>query len=123
MMATLLFSQGIPHILAGDEICRTQNGNNNAYCQDNELSWLDWHLDKSKTEFLEFTKYCIELRKSNPVLQSCLLSDDNYQHSELHHHVNWIRPDGEEKSVDDWHNYDNQCIGLLIADDDKQYQM
>lgn len=123
MMATLLFSQGIPHLLAGDEISRTQNGNNNAYCQDNEISWLDWHLDKAKTEFLDFTKHCIKLRKSYPVLQTCLLADDNYQHSELHHHVNWIRPDGEEKSVNDWHNYDNQCIGLLIADDDKQYQM
>lgn len=123
MLATLLFSQGVPHLLAGDEICRTQDGNNNAYCQDNEISWLDWHLDVRRNEFLEFTKYCIQLRKSYPVLQSCLLDDDNYQHSELHHHVNWLRPDGEEKSIDDWHNHDNQCLGLLIADDDQKYAM
>ena len=122
-MATLLFSQGIPHLLAGDEIGRSQKGNNNAYCQDNPISWLDWHLDKSKRALLSFTQYCIKLRKHYPVLQTCLLSDDNYQHSELHHHVNWIRPDGEEKSLDDWHNHDNQCIGLLIADDDQKYQM
>lgn len=123
LMATLLFSQGVPHLLAGDEIGRTQQGNNNAYCQDNEISWLDWHLDISRSQLLAFTKYCIKLRKSFPVLQTCLLADDNYQHSELHHHVNWIRPDGEEKSIDDWHNHDNQCLGLLIADDDKKYQM
>lgn len=123
LMATLLFSQGVPHLLAGDEIGRTQQGNNNAYCQDNEISWIDWHLDKSRNAFLSFTKYCIQLRRDYPVLQTCLLADDNYQHSDLHHHVNWIRPDGEEKSIDDWHNHDNQCLGLLIADDDKKYQM
>lgn len=123
MMATLLFSQGVPHLLAGDEIGRTQQGNNNAYCQDNEISWVDWHLDRYKHELLAFTQYCIKLRKAYPVLQTCLLADDNYQHSDKHHHVNWIRPDGEEKNIDDWHNHDNQCLGLLIADDDKQYQM
>ena len=123
MIATLLFSQGVPHILAGDEISRTQQGNNNAYCQDNEISWIDWHLDARKQEFLAFTKYCIQLRQQYNVLKTCLLDDDNYQHSEQHHHVNWIRPDGEEKSIDDWHNHDNQCLGLLIADDDQKYAM
>lgn len=123
MVATLLFSQGIPHLLAGDEINRSQKGNNNAYCQDNEISWLNWHLDERAKVHLSFTQYCIQLRKKYPVLSACMLSDDNYQHSEQHHHVNWIRPDGEEKSLDDWHNLDNQCLGLLIADDDEKYQM
>lgn len=123
MMATLLFSQGIPHILAGDEASRTQDGNNNAYCQDNEISWVDWKLDGIRHNLLSFTQHCIKLRKQFPVLKNMLLADDNYQFSEQHHHVNWIRPDGEEKGIDDWHNHDNQCLGLLIADDDNQYQM
>ncbi len=123
MLATLLFSQGIPHLLAGDEIGRSQNGNNNAYCQDNELSWLDWQLDSSAQSFLEFVQQLISLRKQYPVLQKCFLADDDYEHSEYHHHVNWIRQDGEPKQVDDWQNQENQCLGLVIADDDKNQHM
>jgi glycogen operon protein len=122
-MATLLFSQGIPHILAGDEIGRTQRGNNNAYCQDNSLSWLNWHLDSHQHNFLAFTQYCIQLRKKYSVLRKAVLADDGYEHSETHHHISWVRPDGEEKSIDDWHNIDNQCIGLLIVDEDRHYKM
>src|SRR5581483_3969909 len=58
-LATLLLSQGVPMLLAGDEIGRTQKGNNNAYCQDNEISWLDWKLDRPRRELLEFTRYLI----------------------------------------------------------------
>lgn len=123
MMATLLFSQGIPHLLAGDEIGRTQQGNNNAYCQDNKVSWVDWEMDSYRSRLLQFTQYCIALRKQYPVLAQCLLADDNYQLSHLHHKVSWVRSDGEEKGIDDWHDIDNQCLGLLIADDDQGYQM
>ncbi len=68
MMATLLLSQGIPMICGGDEIRRTQQGNNNAYCQDNEISWTNWNLDKPQQEMLEFTRKLIHLRLSHPVL-------------------------------------------------------
>src|SRR5262249_812712 len=61
-LATLFLSQGVPMLLAGDERCRTQDGNNNAYCQDNEISWLDWDLDEDCEELLEFTKRLIALR-------------------------------------------------------------
>ena len=123
LIASLLFSQGIPHILAGDEFSRSQKGNNNAYCQDNEISWLNWNLDVRQREFMAFVKRCIAIRKKYSILQKCFLPDDNFQHSDYHHHVSWIRPDGEEKQIEDWHNHDNQCLGLIIADDDQRYQL
>ena len=122
-IATLMFSQGVPHLMAGDEFSRTQKGNNNAYCQDNEISWINWYLDEQQQAFMTFVRLCIQIRKAYPVLQHCFLPDDDYQLSPYHHHINWIRPDGETKQLEDWHNHDNQCLGLLIADEDKQYQL
>jgi len=122
-IATLLLSQGVPHLLAGDEFSRTQGGNNNAYCQDNEISWVDWRLDNRQKAFLDFVSSCINLRKRFPVLQQCFLEDDNYERSSFHHQISWIRPDGETKKIEDWHNHDNQCLGLLISDADEEYQL
>ena len=122
-IATLMFSQGVPHLMAGDEFSRTQKGNNNAYCQDNEISWINWYLDEQQQAFMTFVRLCIQIRKAYPVLQHCFLPDDDYQLSPYHHHINWIRPDGETKQLEDWHNHDNQCLGLLIADEDKGYQL
>ncbi len=69
MIATLLLSQGVPMLLAGDEIDRSQQGNNNAYCQDNELSWIDWTLDDDKQKLLAFTQRVIALRRAHPVFR------------------------------------------------------
>ena len=69
LMATLMLSQGVPMILGGDEFLRTQKGNNNAWCQDNEVSWVDWELAKTNADFLRFTKEMIGLRKRHPVLR------------------------------------------------------
>lgn len=123
LVACLLFSQGIPHLLAGDELSRSQNGNNNAYCQDNKISWVDWSIDSRQSAFLQFIKRCIDIRKRFAVLKHCFLPDDNFEHSTYHHKVSWIRPDGEEKRIEDWHNHYNQCLGLLLADEDKCYQL
>ena len=68
-MATLLLSQGIPMLTAGDEFLKTKNGNNNAYCQDNDISWIDWNLGKENTEMFRFTKEMIQFRKSHPILR------------------------------------------------------
>jgi isoamylase len=68
-LATLFFSQGVSMLCAGDEMGRTQGGNNNAYAQDNEISWLDWDLDERRQSQLEFTRYVIELQKRHPVFQ------------------------------------------------------
>src|SRR5581483_8558807 len=69
LMATLLLSQGVPMLLAGDEFLRTQGGNNNAWCQDNEISWVDWGLTVRNADFLRFTKILIALRKRHPALR------------------------------------------------------
>ena len=123
LIATLLFSQGVPHLLAGDEIGRTQQGNNNAYCQDNELSWLNWNLKKPAKDLLAFFKYCIQIRKQHPILQHCFLPDDDYQSAALEHQVCWIRPDGEEKQIEDWHNHDNHCLGVVLTDKSHGYKL
>jgi Type II secretory pathway, pullulanase PulA and related glycosidases len=66
---TLMVSQGVPMILGGDEIARTQNGNNNSFCQDNKINWFNWALNQEKNELLKFTRHMIMLRRSNPVLR------------------------------------------------------
>src|SRR5439155_10178062 len=68
LIATLLLSQGVPMLYAGDELSHTQNGNNNAYCQDNELTWLNWQLDEEQQQFLEFVKHMTALWHEQPVL-------------------------------------------------------
>ncbi|HHN72800.1 MAG TPA: glycogen debranching enzyme GlgX, partial [Thermopetrobacter sp.] len=68
-IATLMLSQGVPMISGGDELSRTQRGNNNAYCQDNEISWYDWQLDERRRDFLEFVRYVVKLRREHPVLR------------------------------------------------------
>src|SRR5690606_343264 len=68
-LATLLLSQGIPMLSHGDELGRTQRGNNNAYCQDNEISWIDWRLDAEQRDLLDFTRRLIALRAAHPVLR------------------------------------------------------
>src|SRR5262249_5083620 len=69
LMATLLISQGVPMILAGDEFLRTQQGNNNAWCQDNELGWVDWSLERLNADFLRFTRMMIAMRRAHPALR------------------------------------------------------
>ena len=75
MLATLLLSQGTPMLLGGDEFGRTQQGNNNAYCQDNELTWVDWNLDADRRTLLQFVSKLVQLRLSQPAFQSsCVIS-------------------------------------------------
>ena len=97
-LATLLLSQGVTMLLSGDEAGRTQHGNNNAYCQDNEISWLDWdHLDEA---LLDFTRRMIALRREHPVLRRRRW----FQGVPIRGSVDlgWYRPDGGEMSEDDW---------------------
>ncbi|UAA40428.1 glycogen debranching protein GlgX [Paraneptunicella aestuarii] len=112
MIATLFLSQGVPHFLGGDELSRTQLGNNNAYCQDNEISWFDWILDERKRDFLDFCTRMIALRKGSHLLNNLNLEDDNYYNHYNISSVGWYRPDGQCKVVDDWHDYDNQAFAV-----------
>lgn len=99
-MATLLLSQGVPMLLAGDEHGRTQQGNNNTYCQDNELSWHDWEtIDE---ELLEFTRFMIQFRKKHPVFrQRGWFQGLSIRGSEIHD-IGWFTPDGEEMTDEHW---------------------
>lgn len=114
LFATLLLSQGTPHLLGGDELGRSQQGNNNAYCQDNALSWFDWTPSRAKSDFLAFCQRVIALRHSSQLLQGLLLADDSYH---LHCNVadiRWYRPDGLNKAVQDWRDPQNQAFAVEL---------
>ncbi len=114
-LATLLFSQGIPMLLAGDEISRTQLGNNNAYCQDNEISWVDWNLDASQQQLLEFARLVIQLRRQHPVLRRRHFFQGRKIHGSEIKDLYWLRPDGNEMTEADWRNPAIRCISLRLA--------
>ncbi len=115
-MATLLISQGVPMISGGDEIGRTQGGNNNAYCQDNETSWHHWQLDPKQKAFLEFTKDLIALRK-NPVLRRRhFFQGRKIRGSEIKD-ITWLSPTGEEMTHEEWHDICAQCMGMRLSGD------
>ncbi|MEY4544786.1 MAG: hypothetical protein RL685_981, partial [Pseudomonadota bacterium] len=115
MLATLLLSQGTPMLVAGDEMGRTQNGNNNAYCQDNELSWIDWDLDEDRRHLLEFTRRVLELRRQHPALhRSKFFQGRPIQNSNLSD-LAWFRHDGQPMSEEDWQNGNTRCLCMFLA--------
>ena len=122
LFATLMLSQGIPHMVGGDELSRTQQGNNNAYCQDNEISWLDWTLNQAKQDFLTFCQQTIAVRKSSEILNHLNLKDDRYSLGHNVEKINWYRPDGEHKLEDDWQNHDNQSFAVELCGPHKEGQ-
>jgi glycogen operon protein len=117
LFATLMLSQGTPHILGGDELSRTQRGNNNAYCQDNAINWYDWSLDARKEEFLEFCSYVIALRNNNPLLQQMNFEDDLFTNKQNVRSISWYRRDGLNKSDVDWATYEKHCFELHVVGD------
>jgi glycogen operon protein len=114
MLATLLFSQGTPMILGGDEFGRTQQGNNNAYCQDNDITWFDWNPDDDGRELLAFTKRLIKVLKAYPILRrSRFLTGKN--DGELNvRDVTWISAGGGEMSQADWNTPWVKCFGMVL---------
>jgi glycogen operon protein len=102
LLATLLLSQGAPMLSGGDEIGRTQRGNNNAYCQDNEISWYDWELDERAQALLAFTKRLIALRGEHPALHRRKFFQGRPIHGSEIKDVTWLRPDGQEVAEEDW---------------------
>ena len=114
MFTTLLISQGTPHILAGDELSKTQRGNNNAYCQDNEINWLDWDLNKQQKDFLGFCQEVIALRQGSLLLKDLRLEDDNYHASSNVAAVHWYKPDGSNKAPQDWQRTENQAFAMEL---------
>ncbi len=114
MLATLLLSQGVPMLLAGDERNRTQRGNNNAYCQDNAISWLDWRLDDEAHALLQCTRALIQLRKRHPALHRRRFFQGRSIHGGHVHDIEWYGPDGLELSDDEWNEQLVGCLGMLL---------
>jgi glycogen operon protein len=106
LVATLLLSQGLPMLLAGDELGHTQNGNNNAYCQDNETSCLNCDAAKSNSAFTEFVARVVELRRSHPVFSRRRFLKEG--------EVVWLAPDAREMTEIDWHKGYARCIGIYL---------
>jgi isoamylase len=116
-ITTLFLSQGVPMLLGGDELSRTQQGNNNAYCQDNEISWFDWELDDRKKEFLDFTKRIIHFMHDHPAFRRRkFLKGEKINDSDLKD-IQWIRPDGNEITDEEWKAPDMKTLGFILSGD------
>jgi isoamylase len=114
MLATLLLSQGTPMLLAGDEFGRTQQGNNNAYCQDNEISWVNWHIEEKGHALIEFVKKLIGLRHRFPILRRNLFLDGKFSEDLGIKDVTWINVNGKEMEGDSWNDAELRCFGMLL---------
>jgi glycogen operon protein len=114
-LTTLLVSQGVPMILHGDEVGRTQKGNNNAYCQDNETSWLSWDLDPAAQEILRWTRRVVGLRKRHSVLRRRGYFQGRPIRGAGIKDVSWLRPSGAEMTDRDWNNAENRALAVRIA--------
>ncbi len=111
-LATLLLSQGVPMLLGGDEVGHTQAGNNNAWCQDNEISWLDWRVDERAQRLLDYTRRLIELRRRHPVLRRTRFFVGQRGASRLPD-AWWFRPDGARMARRDWDQADG-TLGIFL---------
>ncbi len=114
MLATLLLSQGTPMITAGDEFVRTQQGNNNAYCQDNEISWVDWTLREKNDSEVRFVRQLTELRHKYPILRRNVFLNGQFIDEVGIRDVTWINEAGVQMAEEDWHKPDLHCFGMLL---------
>jgi glycogen operon protein len=112
-LATLILSQGAPMLLGGDEWGRSQGGNNNAWCQDSELSWFDW--ESCDRELLDFTRRLIELRRNHPVFRRTSFFEGK---GDQLPDVWWMRPDGRRMTRRDWDNLESRAIGAFLNGDE-----
>ncbi len=116
-LTTLLLSTGVPMLVAGDEMGRTQAGNNNGYCQDNEISWLDWQLQDWQQELLEFTRRVIRLRREHRVFRQRYFFDGQPVRDGGAKDLAWIGSDGTELRESGWHDPAGQTIGMYLSGD------
>lgn len=114
MLATVLLSQGVPMIMAGDEFGRTQGGNNNAYCQDNSVSWIDWELEERDREMVAFVKDLIRLRLGHAVFRRTAFLEGLVHPDSSLKDVTWLLEDGTEMLEADWHDARRQALGVLL---------
>ncbi|HEX4999654.1 MAG TPA: glycogen debranching protein GlgX [Terriglobia bacterium] len=112
-IATLMLSQGVPMLCAGDELGRTQLGNNNAYCQDNEISWVNWNLKRRQQRFLDFVRYMIRLRASHPVLRRRKFLQGHVTRGIRD--VTWFRPNGKEMDDKAWASGATRSLAFCLS--------
>jgi len=115
LLATLFLSQGTPMLCGGDEMGRTQRGNNNAYCQDNEISWHDWRWDERRRELFEFTCELVALRAKHPTLRRSMFFKGRPIRGHGVKDILWFRPDGEHMADDDWADPGCASLGLFLS--------
>jgi glycogen operon protein len=114
-LATLLLSQGVPMLLAGDGVGRTQRGNNNAYCQDNEISWVDWDLSFEDLRLFAFVQRVIALRKAHPVFRRRSFFQGRSIKGTSTKDILWLTPSGQELSDEEWQHSFARCLGLFLS--------
>jgi isoamylase len=114
VLATLLLAQGTPMVLAGDEFGRTQGGNNNAYCQDNEISWLNWELKEKGEQLVAFTRRLTRLRHKYPILRRNLFLTGQYNEELGVKDLTWINANGSEMQQASWGDEGMRCFGMLL---------
>ena len=114
LLATLLLSQGVPMLVAGDEFGRTQRGNNNAYCQDNQTSWVDWTLAEGNS-LLDFARRLAQIRKGEPAFRREQFFEGSWDPEVGLKDVAWLHPNGAEIAVADWREGSLQCFGALVS--------
>ncbi len=116
-IATLYFSQGVPMLLAGDELGHSQNGNNNGYCQDNELTWLNWELNEQQEDFLQFVQKISRIWRTQPVLQRRKFFKGRPIRGKEIKDIQWFDPSGEEMGDEAWDAGFVRCLGVRLAGD------
>jgi isoamylase len=115
MLATLLLAQGTPMLLGGDEFGRTQGGNNNAYCQDNEINWFNWaEIGEQGRVLTGFVRRLIALRKAHPVLRRTRFLHGNERSPAGVKDITWFSPSGREKTAEQWQDRHARCLGLML---------
>ncbi len=115
LMVTLCLSNGVPMITAGDERGRTQGGNNNAYCQDNETSWIDWRPDDAWLDVYEITKAALRLRREHPALRQRHFFEGRPTIRGGPKDLFWLHPSGREMTGDDWHDHALTTVGMVVS--------
>jgi glycogen operon protein len=113
--ATLLLSQGVPMILAGDEIGRTQGGNNNAYCQDNPISWVDWTSNETRAELLDFFRRVIRLRREHPLFRRRQFFQGRPLYGSNVKDIVWLQPEGKEMTAQQWDSDFARSLGVYLS--------
>jgi isoamylase len=112
-IATLMLSEGVPLLLGGDEFARSQDGNNNAYCQDNELTWFDWQAAAQNDDLIDFTAGLCQLREQHPVFRRRQFFSGPPAHDRGRDDLDWYRPDGKAMTPQDWN--DSNALALTMA--------